>query len=325
MKMKTIAIGLLLLSGCLLQGCGGGPETENPVGNVICSDGHVEFHMKRLEAPFKVMFLSDTHLTIEDERGKPYYHYAKRMGGSAVEPENYGLSNGRERALDISLFKARQDSVELVALGGDIINFPSLASVEYLLKIMEGSGLRWAYTAGNHDWHYEGEIGRADEHREKWENIALRPLYQGRDPLCHARQIHGVNFLFIDNSTNEITKEQLAFLRRETEKGLPIVLFMHIPIYLPGQNIDYGCGNPDWNRANDIYYKIEQREPWPEGGHSSTTYKFRDLVMSEPTIIGVFAGHTHEEKIDFFNGKIQYVAGANYEGHDVTIHFVPED
>ena len=296
---------------------------ESPVQHIIYSKGYVDFQMKQLETPVKVMFLSDTHFTVEDERGKPYYDYAKRMGGSAVEPENYGISNGREEALKRSLDRAKQDSVGLVILGGDMINFPSAASVDSLLKIMNGSGLDWAYISGNHDWHYEGEPGQATEQREKWEHSVLKPLYQGANPLCYARTVQGINFLFIDDSTNEITEEQLAFLQEEIKKGMPIVLSMHIPVYLPGQNIDYGCGNPDWNKAHDIYYEIERRAPWPAEGHTSTTYRFRDIVVNEPLIIGIFAGHTHEEKVDFFADKIQYVAGANYNGNDVILRFQP--
>ena len=295
--------------------------TESPVDNIILSDGHVYYEMNQLETPFKVMFLSDTHFTIEDERGKSYYQYSKRMGGSAVEPENYGISNGCEQALIASLEQAKQDSVDLVILGGDIINFPSAASVDSLMKIMVNSGLKWTYISGNHDWHYEGEPGNPIEQRNKWECSVLKPLYQGENPLYYAKQLRGVNFVFIDNSTNEILPEQLSFLQQEIKRGLPIIMIMHIPMYLPGQNIDYGCGNPNWNRMNDVYYEIERREPWPENGHSRTTYEFRDLLIKTPCIIGIFAGHTHEEKVDFFMNKIQYVTGANYGKHDVTICF----
>ena len=129
----------------------------------------------------------------------------------------------------------------------------------------------------------------------------------------------------IDNSAFEITQEQLAFFREQVGRGLPIILSMHIPVYLPGHNIDYGCGHPDWNRDNDIYYEIERREPWPEKGFTETTYQFRDMVLNSPEVIGIYAGHTHEEAIDFFNDKLQYVTAANYSNKDILIHFIPAD
>ena len=314
--MKKTTFGLFLACCCFFS-C----STPSPVCNIIVDKEQVIYQMKQLEQPFKVMFLADTHFTIEDERGKPYYNYSKRMGEKAVEPQNYGITNGNNLKLAASLKKAAKDSVKLVILGGDIINFPSRASVEYILKMMNNSGLQWAYISGNHDWHYEGEPGTAVDQRNKWEKQSLSPLYQGKNPLFYSLQIHGINFLFIDNSTNEILDSQLEFLKKEIAKGLPIVLSMHIPIYLPGQNIDYGCGNPHWNKRNDIYYEIERREPWPENGHSPTTYRFRETVLKEPLIIGIFAGHTHEWKVDCLPNKIQYVSGANNSGYDVLIKF----
>ncbi len=309
---------------CLLAGCQE-RRTSRMAESVTVQDGNVYYYIKGLEKPFNVLFLSDTHFTIEDERGKEYYTYTRRMGGSAVEPENYGKGNGRDLALCASLDKAKKEGSELVILGGDIINFPSLASVEYIKSILDKSGLNWVYIAGNHDWHYEGEPGDAFYQRDKWINSNLMALYQKQNPMYYAQVIHGVNFVFIDNSAFEITQEQLTFFREQTGKGLPIILSMHVPVYFWGHNIDYGCGHPGWNRKNDIYYEIERREPWPENGFTETTYQFRNLVLNSPEVIGIYAGHTHEEAIDFFKEKLQYVVAANYNNKDVLIHFIPVD
>ena len=71
-----------------------------------------------------------------------------------------------------------------------------------------------------------------------------------------------------------------------------MVLFMHVPVYFPGQNIDYSCGHPQWDEAHDCYYEIERRQPWPKEGHTATTQAFCELVRECPQIIGCFAGHT---------------------------------
>ncbi len=325
--MKTIKIKFLLYAFfpvCLLAGCGKGQKCTM-TEHITVRNEEVYYYMKGLEKPFNVLFLSDTHFTIEDERGREFYDYSKRMGGGAVIPENYGKSNGREQALLVSLEKAKKEDVKLVILGGDILNFPSLASVDSLKLMLVSSGLNWVYVAGNHDWHYEGEPGSSFSQREKWTASNLNDLYQGHNPMFHAQTIQGVNFVTIDNSAFEITEEQLQFFQEQVGKGLPIVLSMHIPVYLPGHNIDYGCGHPDWNSKNDGYYKIERREPWSENGFTETTYQFRNLVLNSPEVIGIYAGHTHEEAIDFVNGKLQYVAAANYANKDVMIHFVPVD
>ena len=312
--MKTMVKILSFLFCFLLFACAGADKENaqvSPLESLTVKDGQVYYYLWHAEKNFKVMILADTHFTIEDERGKDFYSFTQRMGGSAVEPENYGKSNRREQALLESLKEAKKAGCELVILGGDIINFPSLASVELLEQIMKESGLKWIYTAGNHDWHYEGEQGDAAVLRDKWEQSNLKKLYQGQHPLYSSTVLHGINFVLIDNSTNEVTKEQLDFMQEQIEKGLPIILSMHIPLYLPGHNIDYGCGNPQWNKKNDPYYEIEKRLPWPEEGHTQVTYAFRDLIFHCPLILGVYAGHTHEEAWDESNNVFQYVAGAN--------------
>lgn len=293
------------------------------IESVTYKKGHIYYYLKGIPKAFKVLFVADSHITLEDERGKPYYDYAKRMGGAAVEPENYGKSNGRDAALLVSLEKAKELEVDLVLLGGDIINFPSKASVELVKEIMDKSGLPWRYVSGNHDWHYEGEEGTSFELRERWLQEGLAPLYQGANPLYFSYELNGINFIMVENSTFEITEEQLSFFKKEVERGLPIILTMHIPLYLLGHNIDYGCGSPNWNKANDGYYEIERREPWAEAGHNETTYAFRDLVFNSLNVIGIYAGHTHAEMVDFYNNIPQVVAGANYNGEDITMHFIP--
>lgn len=309
---------------CFLIGCT--EHTKNRyVEHIIVKNENVYFYVKGLEKSFTALFLADSHITVEDERGKDYYDYSKRMGGYAVEPENYGKSNGRECGLAFSLDKAKEFDSGLVILGGDILNFPSLASVEFVAQQLNESGLKWAYIAGNHDWHYEGEAGTSGELRDKWIHTNLQPLYQGNDPMAYSIFLNNINFVFIDNSAFEITEEQVNFLRQQINKRTPIILSMHIPVYLQGHNIDYGCGHPEWNKEHDTYYEIERRKPWPEEGHTLTTLQFREIVLNNPEVIGIFAGHTHEEVVDFYNEKVQCVTDANYKNKHFIMHFVPAE
>ena len=322
MKKKCFYLAACLI--CLLSSCGP-KEPVKLYEHVTAANGKVSYYMKGLEKPFSVLFVSDTHFTIEDERGREFYKYSKRMGGNAAKPENYGQTNGREKFLQASLDKAKKNGSELVILAGDIINYPSLASVEYIKKMMDESGLNWVYTAGNHDWHYEGEPGVNVDQRKKWSESNLKPLYQGQNPLYHSQVLHNINFITMDNSLFEITDEQMNFFRNELKKGLPVVLSMHVPLYLQGHTIDYSCGNPHLNKETDHLYKIESREPWPEEGLSDNSFAFRKMVLESPLVIGVFAGHIHSEAIDMVNNKLQYVQTANFMSKDVLINFIPAE
>ena len=201
------------------------PEDAKPGGsrvkNMMVDEQGVHFLMSGIERSSTILFLSDTHFTVEDERGRAFYDFTKRMGGAAVEPQHYGESNGREQALLQSLERAKAAGADYVVLGGDIINSPSLASVEQLVRMLDASGLKWIYISGNHDWHYEGEEGTQEALRDKWIHSNMAELYQGRNPLYASVVLNGINLVLIDNSTNEITEEQWLFSGGRWRRGCP--------------------------------------------------------------------------------------------------------
>jgi hypothetical protein len=51
---------------------------------------------------------------------------------------------------------------------------------------------------------------------------------------------------YVFNSTYEILPEQLDFYRQQVSSNEPLVLLIHIPLYIPGHNLDFGCGHPEW-------------------------------------------------------------------------------
>ncbi|MFI3295401.1 MAG: metallophosphoesterase [Rikenellaceae bacterium] len=320
----------LLATIALLSSCCNQKQDQKIVDNISIRETStnglkVDYYMNGLEKETNIIFISDCHITVEDQRGAEFYQYSKRMGGWAVEAENYGTSNGREQQLLQSIEKAKENNADLVILAGDIINFPSEASVELIKKIMDESGLTWVYIAGNHDWHYEGMEGTATDLRASWVEQRLTPLYQGENSMYSSRIINGINFVVIDNSTNEVSQEQLDFFKKQTQKSEPIILSMHIPLYTNEQQDpgNFGCGHPKWNAQNDDYYQIERRKPWRESGHTATTLEFREVAFNTPTLLGILAGHTHLREVDFYNGVPQMVNGANFDGSDITVHFHP--
>ena len=76
---------------------------------------------------------------------------------------------------------------------------------------MKETGIPYIFTAGNHDWHYEGMEGDLETLRDAWIEKRLLPFYQGNHPLMASYDVKGVRFLAIDNSTYQINKEQLEF------------------------------------------------------------------------------------------------------------------
>ncbi|MBB12861.1 MAG: hypothetical protein CMC78_01680 [Flavobacteriaceae bacterium] len=218
---------------------------------------------------------------------------------------------------------AKEANADLINLVGDIFSFPSEAAIEWVRTKLDATGIPYIYVAGNHDWHYEGMKGNLESLRDTWIEKRLMPLYQGNNPLMAVYDIKGIRFLAIDNSTYQINEEQLVFLSAQIETGLPLVLLVHIPMYAPGKNISFGCGNPTWGAATDLSFELERRPKWPDSGHTQTTYDFYKKVFDAPNLMGIFAGHKHRNSIEIIKGKPQIGSDNNASGGYLDIDFLP--
>lgn len=303
-------------------------KIKNPVKQCVTMDQEkVMFYSEVIKKPMKVVHIADTHLFKDDERGIPYQVYSNRMA-KAYNQTTHFKSQAKthpEEAFEQALEFAKKVNADVITLVGDIFSFPSEAAIEWVLSKLKETGIPYLYTAGNHDWHYEGMEGPLDSLRDTWIEKRLLPLYQGSHPLMAAYDIKGIRFLAIDNSTYEINEKQLVFFKKQVASGMPLVLLTHIPMYAPGKGIYFGCGNPNWGAATDRNYKFEKRPKWPEAGHTQTTVNFHKEVFNAPNLLGVFAGHIHRNSIEIINGKPQIVSDDNASGAYLDISFLPLD
>lgn len=285
----------------------------------------VFFYSEVINESIKVVHIADTHLFRDDERGVPYQQYSNRMAKAYNETIHFqtGEKTNPEEAFEQALAFAKDVNADVITLIGDIFSFPSEAAIEWVQSKLNATGIPYIYTAGNHDWHYEGMEGTLEDLRDTWIKKRLLPLYQGKHPLMAAFDIKGVRFLAIDNSTYQINDAQLEFFKKHVASGMPLILLVHIPMYAPGKGISFGCGNPDWGAATDRNFNLERRPKWPETGHTQTTLNFYKEVFNAHNLLGIFTGHIHRNSIEIINGKPQIVADDNASGGYLDIGFLP--
>ncbi|WP_162344244.1 metallophosphoesterase family protein [Cyclobacterium salsum] len=289
------------------------------------NDYNINYHVPHLDQSVSILHVTDTHLWRDDERGKPYRQYSKRMAGAYNETKHFltGETTNPEEAFEATLAVAKEAKVDVITLTGDLFSFPSEAAIEWALERLEALDIPYYYSSGNHDWHYEGMDGSLHELRETWIRKRLLPLYKGRNPFMYAEEVKGINLVNIDNSYYEILPEQLKFYEEQVRKGLPMVLMMHIPLYAPARSLGYGCGHPDYNAANDRNFELERRQRWPNEGHSQTTMDFHQAVFESPNLLGVLAGHIHRQTVDWVKGIPQFLTPPNAAGGYLKVNFHP--
>jgi hypothetical protein len=324
---KTSAgfLGFGMIPGIFRNGYGNvGDKKSEPVC-VTTVENQVRFFTEAVTKSLNVAFIADTHLHHYDDRELPYKKYSDRMAGAYNQTRHFrsGELTNPEECFDQTLKHAVESESDLIVLGGDIFSFPSEAAIEWAYNKLEDAGIPYLFVAGNHDWHYEGMEGSLEDLRAKWIEKRLLPLYHGKNPMMSFTDVKGMRFLAIDNSTYQISDEQLQFFRKQVQSGMPLVLVMHIPLYAPGRSVSYGCGHPDWGAETDKNYKLERRPRWPEGGHTKTTMNFHEEVFSASNLLGVFTGHIHRQSMEMTSGKPQFVSDDNASGAFLDVRFMP--
>lgn len=272
--------------------------------------------------PIRVLHITDAHITFAGPEDEVYAEYSSRMSAAYEKGSYYktGAPITRTEAFTSILNESKKLKVDLIMLTGDIINYPSKHAVEFVLSELNSCGIPFLYTAGNHDWHLEGLPGSSHDLREEWREKVLKPLYQGESSSHSSYIINGINFLMIDNSTYQMTPDQLDFIREQKALGLPLVIGSHIPIDVADQHGT--IGSHKWGAATDNSFEIERRERWPVEGHNQETYDFvNELIDSNISIF--LCGHIHTSKTERYVGLLQYITPMARFGHYRIIEIVP--
>ena len=265
-----------------------------------------------LERPVRLLHVTDSHLGLADERDDERKHaLARRMSG----PE-------RERYLSEQIAYAEKNC-DLLVHTGDLMDFVSCANVERAREILKNDMI--FFIAGNHD--YSQYVGEAWEDNAYRMNSYMQMGYGLGVPMFfNSRVVGGLNIVGIDNSYYLFEDWHLWRLKKEAEKGLPIILAFHDPLFeqalydyhmsFPGADCTYlvGC-DEDHLLPYSEFRAVQQRPDAP-------TLRMIDYIKTEPLIKAILTGHLHFNfESEVAPGLPQLVTGGGYEGvaREVTV------
>ena len=261
------------------------------------------------ETPFKILHITDAHVSraYEDEGEKlvslAYRHASFVFGGVGVA-EGY---------FDAAIKYAKEYDA-LIACTGDMYDFLSRANFDFLDK--EFSGIRYIYAAGNHDFCTRPGADVEDEAFKAKQMRLVQPHIKN-DLIFHSETVNGVNLVTLDDSYNQFSDVQLELLKKEAEKNLPMILFVHNPLYSKNQAEEklktadsaYVVAPPDEILSRYAPARADYQRA------TEATRRTTEYIKHEPLIKAVFAGHLHwnfEEPLE--GGTMQYTTGALFDG-----------
>ncbi len=236
-------------------------------------------------APFRIIHIADTHLTYGDIRD------GERKVELARKRSQY--FRGAEDTLSQASALAREYGCPIFHTG-DLSDFVSVANLERVEAFADENDVMLA--AGNHEFsQYVGEAIEDAAYRKQ--SLARVQAVYKNDIRASSREINGVNFIFLDDGYYRIDGGQLAFLRRELERGLPTVIVMHTPIYEPElyaiEIRHHPCGYllavPD--ELVDGYGSERAKQQRADG----ITREAVDLIKGSPLVKAIIAGHLHRD------------------------------
>ena len=260
-----------------------------------------------VEKPIKLLHVTDTHISDTDERDDE----RKRCICQNFDSE-YIKKNFRDT---IDYCNANCD---MMVHSGDLITVTSPRSLEVVREYLDTCN-NYTLITGNHE--YSQYCGEA------WEDTTYKMNYYPQvrhylkeDLLFTAKEVGGINIVGIDDSYYQVEPWQLWRLQREIQKGLPIVLLMHVPLFEESlfeetmqrhaDGIAYltGCDEEHLLRFKNEFREVQQRP-------TESTLRFIDYVYSEPLIKCVLTGHLHFNFESILpNGIPQYVTSLNLKG-----------
>ncbi len=266
-----------------------------------------------IENPFSFLHISDTHLTLADERDGQ-----RKMELAADRTAGFG-ANGEQRLSEAEEY-AKENGL-FILYTGDLIDFVSRANLERAKRFVDDN--RVLFIAGNHEFSLcVGEAWEDEAYRNQ--SLAYVQSFFKEDIRFCSTVVNGVNFVGIDNGYYLFDHYQLNALKEEVAKGYPIILYVHNPLFektlfdfsnvANGGYSAYLVGTPEplLRQGDAMRYKQQKAD--------AVTEETITFIKAQPLIKAVFAGHLHKDFDAPLTENIhQYVTGMTTLRH---IHIV---
>ncbi len=237
------------------------------------------------EKPFKLMHVTDIHIACPDETD---------------EERIIALAERRKRKYPFSesvlaeaeLLAKKHNALPVVT--GDMMDCFSHGSAAKIKEFSDRTGC--LFTAGNHDFRiYGGMEYDVPSSREK--NLNTVSSLFNYDIRFFSKIINGINIIGIDNAYYRFEEFQLERLKKEIEKGLPVILAMHVPLYTP-ECYDLMV-NETRKYASLICVPEDKMKPYPPERYTQQkedkiTREMYDYILSQKLIKAVICGHVHK-------------------------------
>lgn len=238
-----------------------------------------------IEEPFKLLHISDTHLTRTDAND------TDERRAFAAERRSCLFKNTDENVEFIKKYVA-ETGYQLIQTG-DLIDFITPENLRAARDFAKET--KMLMVAGNHELHtcpnnifFEDDFRVDLSHREQTLSDVQRWFDNDIRFWCEERC--GVLLVGIDSSDYQIKPHHFEKLKRLSESGKPIILFTHIPLYT--EELHKKASHAMLAIPTEIVSTFPEYRIFEQTANEETAAAV-EFIKSCPQIKAVLAGHLH--------------------------------
>lgn len=291
----------LFLSACMMMGCS---STQGWQKEILQETVEIE----GLNGEYDFLFLTDTHMIVPDEEdGDKIEDYSDLRFDEFQNEED--ISSAEQ--FDEWIAYANAEKIDALLLGGDIIDYPSVANIEHLEANLEDLKIPYLYALGNHDWTFPWEY-MTKKGQETY--LPMLEPYMQKDSSIHSIEFEEFIIVAVDNSANQIEPDAMEAYRQILQQKKPVIVMLHVPLLT--QSV-LSKAKKVWN-SGVVLGGGNYGGIYPD----ETSQEFITLTTAKDSpVVLVLAGHVHFSDRDMINENItQLVGDAGYKGCAMHIH-----
>ncbi len=194
---------------------------------------------------------------------------------------------------------------------GDMTDFVTESNMKTAKDFVDSSGA--LFVCGNHDFRPFGGM-QYDVPKVREVNFEKVSTAYNNDIRFFSKVINGVNIVGIDDCYYRFEDWQYSRLETEVQRGLPIILALHVPLY---NEACYDLMITEKRRYASLVAVPEEKlaiyppERYIQQKEDAITRKMYDYILACPLIKAVICGHVHKNFETDLNGKKQFITGTD--------------
>ena len=269
-----------------------------------------EIIIPTLERDYELFFIADSHVTLCDKKD------SELIEKNNARKESF-IRNGKSSDWYFKelIKEAKNRRSDLIVMGGDIVDSAMYASIDFVKKQLDSSGLDYIYASGNHDFEYGDEYFSSlayEKYRPRLEVIHSPKFYD-------IKEYDDLIIFSVDDEANQIPKEAVEAFAEIVKKDKAIIVVTHVPFEpLTGDLALNELCKETWGESSDGKSRVTMgfNGCYP----NSNTLDFAELLAYSKNVYGILAGHVHFYHKDiFYDNKYQIITAAAFEGQAISV------